>query len=100
MNKAHFPLHSEKFGRFNMAEFEYKTRGTCASRIVIDVEGGIVNNVRFVGGCMGNTQGVAKLVQGMTVDQVIDRLSGIQCGSKGTSCPDQLAKALISMKES
>ncbi len=83
-----------------MAEFEYKTRGTCASRIVIDVEGGIVNNVRFVGGCMGNTQGVAKLVQGMTVDQVIDRLSGIQCGSKGTSCPDQLAKALISMKES
>lgn len=82
-----------------MAEFEYKTGGTCASRIVVDVEDGIVKEVRFVGGCMGNTQGVAKLAQGMPVDQVIDKLSGIQCGSKGTSCPDQLAKALISMAE-
>lgn len=82
-----------------MAVHEYKTKGTCASRIVVDVDNGIVNEVRFIGGCMGNTQGVAKLAQGMTVDQVIDRLSGIQCGAKGTSCPDQLAQALKSIAQ-
>lgn len=73
----------------------YKTKGTCAREINFDVnDNGIVTNVQFVGGCMGNTQGVAKLVEGMEINEVIKRLEGIQCGAKGTSCPDQLSKAL------
>ena len=72
----------------------YKTRGTCSSMINIEVEDDIVKEVEFIGGCNGNTQGVAKLVQGMKVSDVIEKLEGIQCGFKPTSCPDQLAKAL------
>jgi uncharacterized protein (TIGR03905 family) len=73
----------------------YKTRGTCASHIIIDVnDDGIVENVQFIGGCSGNTQGVAALVKGMSKDEAIKRLEGIKCGMKPTSCPDQLAKAL------
>ncbi len=78
--------------------YEYKTRGTCASKILLDVEDGIVRSVRFIGGCNGNTQGVAKLVEGMPVDEVISRLEGIRCGMKQTSCPDQLAEALVEMQ--
>lgn len=78
--------------------YEYKTRGTCASKILLDVEDGIVRSVRFIGGCNGNTQGVAKLVEGMPVDEVITRLKGIRCGMKQTSCPDQLAEALVEMQ--
>lgn len=74
--------------------YTYKTKGTCASFIDFDVEEGIVKNVRFQGGCSGNTQGVAKLVEGMKLEDVIDRLEGIRCGAKPTSCPDQLARAL------
>lgn len=72
----------------------YKTSGTCSSAIDFEVEDGIVKEVKFIGGCNGNTQGVAALVKGMPVDEVISRLEGIKCGFKGTSCPDQLAKAL------
>ncbi|MBR6537123.1 MAG: TIGR03905 family TSCPD domain-containing protein [Lachnospiraceae bacterium] len=72
----------------------YKTTGTCSSAIDVEVEDGIVKEVKFIGGCNGNTQGVAALVKGMPVDEVISRLEGIKCGFKGTSCPDQLAKAL------
>lgn len=72
----------------------YKTSGTCSSAIDFEVEDGIVKEVKFIGGCSGNTQGVAALVKGMTVDEVISRLEGIKCGFKSTSCPDQLAKAL------
>ena len=79
--------------------YEYKTHGTCASKILFDVENGIVSNVRFIGGCSGNTQGVARLTDGMTVDQVIEKLEGIRCGMKPTSCPDQLAQALKAAKE-
>lgn len=79
--------------------FEYRTRGTCSSKILIDTENGIVNDVRFIGGCSGNTQGISKLVRGMPVDEVISRLQGIRCGMKATSCPDQLALALIAAKE-
>ena len=75
-------------------QYEYRTRGVCASKILLDVEDGIVKSVRFIGGCNGNTQGVAKLVEGMPVDEVISRLKGIRCGMKQTSCPDQLAQAL------
>ncbi|MBO4781314.1 MAG: TIGR03905 family TSCPD domain-containing protein [Lachnospiraceae bacterium] len=80
--------------------YEYKTTGTCSTKILFDIyeEDGVkkVKDVQFVGGCHGNTQGVAKLVEGMRADEVIDRLKGIKCGFKPTSCPDQLAKAIES----
>lgn len=72
----------------------YTTRGVCARSITFDLDDGIVRNVRFEGGCAGNTQGVAALVEGMPADEAIRRLSGIRCGFKPTSCPDQLAQAL------
>ena len=72
----------------------YKTKGTCSSAIDFSVENGILTKISFIGGCMGNTQGVARLAEGRKVDEVISLLDGIQCGFKGTSCPDQLAKAL------
>ena len=74
--------------------FEYKTKGTCSQRILFDIENGKVKNVEFIGGCNGNLQGISKLVEGMDVQEVIDRVSDIRCGFKPTSCPDQLAKAL------
>ena len=79
--------------------FEYKTRGTCSSKIIFDVENGIIKEVRFIGGCSGNTQGIGALVKGMAVDEAISRLQGIKCGMKSTSCPDQLSQALIAAKE-
>ena len=78
--------------------FEYKTQGVCASKIEFDIDGDIVNNIRFIGGCNGNTQGVAQLANGRKVDEVISLLSGIRCGFKATSCPDQLAQALTEAK--
>ncbi len=72
----------------------YMTRGTCSRAIDFDVVDNKVTNVVFTMGCHGNTQGVAKLVEGMDVHEVIDRLKGIDCNGRGTSCPDQLAKAL------
>ena len=79
--------------------FEYKTRGTCSSKILFDIENGVVNNIRFIGGCSGNTQGVAILANGKTPDELISMLQGIRCGMKPTSCPDQLAQALLAAKE-
>ena len=78
--------------------FEYKTKGTCSQRILFDVENGKVKNVQFIGGCNGNLKGIAALVDGMDVDAVIERVQGITCGMKKTSCPDQLAQALIAAK--
>lgn len=78
--------------------YEYKTNGTCSQRIMFDVEGGKVKNVQFIGGCNGNLKGIAALVEGMDVDTVIERVQGIRCGMKKTSCPDQLAQALIAAK--
>ena len=75
-------------------QYEYKTKGTCSQRIFLDVEEGKVKNVQFVGGCNGNLKGIAALVEGMDVADVIARVEGIRCGMKATSCPDQLAKAL------
>lgn len=75
-------------------QITYNTKGTCSRQIIIDVQDNIITNVQFVGGCSGNTQGVAALAVGMTVDEVIKRLRGIKCGFKPTSCPDQLARAL------
>ena len=76
----------------------YKTSGTCSTKIDFDVTDGIVHNVKFTGGCSGNTQGVSALVEGMKVEDVISRLKGIRCGLRPTSCPDQLAKALEGYK--
>ena len=78
----------------------YKTRGVCARSISFDIEDNIVKNIKFSGGCSGNTQGVAKLAEGMTTDEIIARLSGIKCGMKPTSCPDQMSKALLEYKKS
>mgnify|MGYP003399313243 CR=1 FL=1 len=78
--------------------YEYKTSGTCAQRILFDVVDGKVHNVQFIGGCNGNLKGIAALIEGMDVDTVIERVQGTTCGMKKTSCPDQLAKALIAAK--
>lgn len=74
--------------------YSYKTKGVCAREIKFELDGDTVKSVKFEGGCNGNTKGIAALVEGMKVDEVIDRLEGTKCGFKGTSCPDQLAKAL------
>lgn len=72
----------------------YYTKGTCSRSIELEIEGGIVKEVKFNGGCMGNTQGIASLVKGMPAEEVIKRCKNIQCGMRKTSCPDQLALAL------
>ena len=77
----------------------YKTRGVCSRAINIEVEDGIIVNVEFIGGCSGNTQGVAALAKGMKVEDAISKLEGIKCGFKNTSCPDQLAAALKKMAD-
>ena len=77
-----------------MFHYEYKTQGTCSQLISFDLDGDIVKNVSFVGGCNGNLKGVSKLVEGSTVEEITSKLSGIRCGFKNTSCPDQLAKAV------
>lgn len=74
--------------------YEYKTSGTCSQRILFDIEDGKVKNVQFIGGCNGNLKGIASLVEGMDVSDIIARLEGTTCGGKSTSCPDQLARAL------
>lgn len=76
----------------------YQTKGTCASVIDVEVNNGIIESVKFTGGCNGNLQGISALVRGMKVEDAIERLKGIRCGFKSTSCPDQLAKALESMQ--
>ncbi len=80
-------------------QFQYKTKGTCSQQIHFEVEDGKVKNVQFFGGCNGNLQGIGSLVEGMDIDTVIERLDGIHCGYKPTSCPDQLATALKAAKE-
>ena len=74
--------------------YTYKTRGTCSSQITFDLDGDVVTNIRFMGGCNGNLKGLTKLVDGMTVQEINDKLAGITCGFKNTSCPDQLARAV------
>lgn len=74
--------------------YEYRTQGTCSSKIKFDLEDGIVKNVKFTGGCNGNLKGIASLVEGMKAEEAAEKLQGIRCGFKSTSCPDQLSKAL------
>ncbi len=78
---------------------QYVPKGVCARMIDVELDGDIVKSVTFMGGCPGNTHGVAALVKGMNVDEAIARMQGIRCGFKSTSCPDQLANALKLAKE-
>lgn len=75
--------------------YHYKTKGTCSSEMVVELDGDIIRSVRVTGGCDGNLKGICALVRGMKADDVIRRFRGIRCGSKPTSCPDQLAQALM-----
>ena len=79
-------------------QFEYKTKGTCSQHILFEIEDNKLKNVQFIGGCNGNLKGISSLVEGMDVDLIIARLEGTTCGMKATSCPDQLAQALIAAK--
>ena len=81
-----------------MVKIEYRTKGTCSQLIEVTGEQGRVVDVSFYGGCNGNLQGIASLVKGMTYQEVIERLNGISCGYKSTSCPDQLCRALELLK--
>ena len=78
-------------------KYLYKTQGTCSTFIDLEVEDGILKNVSYIGGCNGNLQGLCRLVKGMRVEDVLSKLEGIRCGTKATSCPDQLCKALREM---
>lgn len=80
-------------------QYSYKPHGVCSRMISFDIEDNIVKNISFSGGCSGNTKGLAALAEGMTADEIIARLSGIRCGFKGTSCPDQLAKAVAEARK-
>ena len=75
----------------------YKTKGTCSTMIDVELKGGVIDSVKFTGGCNGNLQGISRLVEGMEPAEAIRRLRGIRCGMKSTSCPDQLAHALEEM---
>ncbi len=75
-------------------EYTFIPKGVCSRKITFEINDGIVSKVRFAGGCAGNTQGVAALVEGMKAEDVVERLSGIRCGFKRTSCPDQMAEAI------
>ena len=74
--------------------FQYTPRGVCSRRMTFEIENGIVTDLKVEGGCNGNLKGISSLVEGLPVEEVIERLSGINCGGRGTSCPDQIAQAL------
>lgn len=74
--------------------YEYTPSGVCSRKMLIEVEDGIVRDLKVIGGCNGNLQGISALVKGMKIDDVIEKLDGLRCGGKNTSCPDQLAQAL------
>lgn len=80
-------------------KYSYVPKGVCSAKIEFEITDGKVENVKFLGGCSGNTQGIAKLCSGRTKEEIIERLSGIRCGFKSTSCPDQLAQALKEAEE-
>ena len=78
-------------------KYVYRTQGTCSTNIELEVEDGVLKNVVYQGGCNGNLQGISRLVTGMKVEEVIEKLEGVRCGRRSTSCPDQLCKALHEM---
>lgn len=75
-------------------KYTYKTKGTCSTQITFDIDDDVITNVQYTGGCNGNLKAVRSLVEGLTVEQIENKLGGIQCGVKSTSCGDQLAKAV------
>jgi len=79
--------------------FSYETSGVCSSKINLEISNNIIETVEFIGGCAGNLSGIGQLVKGLSVDDVINKLNGVDCKGKGTSCPDQLSKALIEWKK-
>lgn len=79
-------------------EYRYKTEGVCSTEIIIDIDNDIIKNIEIINGCNGNLKGIASLLKGMNINDVIAKLKGIKCGYKGTSCPDQIAKALEEYK--
>lgn len=79
-------------------QYVYEPQGVCSRQMIFEIEEDIVKDVKIIGGCAGNTVGVSKLIQGLKIDEIIKKLKGIPCGSKGTSCPDQIAKALEKYK--
>lgn len=79
-------------------EYRYRPSGVCSSEFIINMEGNIIKSVKIIGGCPGNTLAVSALVEGQDINDVITKLDGIKCGMRGTSCPDQLAKALKEIK--
>lgn len=80
-------------------EYRYMPKGVCSMQMIFEIENNIIKKLKIIGGCPGNTVGVSKLVEGRNIDEVIEMLKGIQCGNKGTSCPDQVAEALEEYKE-
>lgn len=79
-------------------KYSYRCKGTCSSRVDFELDGNVIRNVTFTGGCNGNLKGIAALIEGMDADDAVSRLKGITCGFKDTSCPDQLAKAIENVK--
>ena len=77
----------------------YKTSGVCCKEIHLDIEGGVINKIEFMNGCDGNLKGIAKLATGRRAEEIVPLISGIKCGNRGTSCPDQLAQALKATSE-
>lgn len=80
-------------------EYRYTPQGVCSMQMIFQIEGDIIKSLKIIGGCPGNTVGVSKLVVGKTVNEVIEMLKGIPCGMRGTSCPDQVARALEEYKK-
>lgn len=80
-------------------EYRYTPQGVCSAQMVFEIDNQIIKSLKIIGGCPGNTIGVSKLVEGKTIDEVIELLKDIPCGMRGTSCPDQVARALIEYKE-
>lgn len=79
-------------------EYRYNPQGVCSYEMIFEIEDNIIKNVEILGGCKGNSQGISRLLVGMNINEVINRLKGVQCGIRGTSCPDQIAKALEEYK--
>ena len=81
-----------------MSTFEYTPKGVCSRKMIFDLDGDVINSVEVIGGCNGNLKGIASLLKGQNVNEIIRRLDGITCGPKSTSCPDQIAQALKAYK--
>ena len=94
----HTTVMNSCIGRNIMFTYSFRPRGVCSQRMDITIDGDKVVSLQVLGGCDGNLQGIARLIEGMPIDVVIQKLSGISCVGKGTSCPDQLSKALVSLK--